>query len=171
LVSNDLPYVELKSSPKLVNDDCGDLLTLRNGDEIKVKVLELTTTEIKYKRCDNIDGPLHAISKSEVFSIKYSNGTKEIIPQLASTNDSKATHWATLTALGCSLLAILLIYVLGIVFLSVIGAAALVLSIIGYKNTKDHPEKYKGLNLALAAVIISGIVLLLVVLAPIFFIR
>jgi len=34
-----------------------DLITLRNGDQITARVAEITLTEIKYKRFDNLDGP------------------------------------------------------------------------------------------------------------------
>lgn len=57
---------------------CDEIL-LNNGDEIKVKVLEISPIEIKYKKCDNLEGPQIIIKKSDVFLIKYSNGTKEII--------------------------------------------------------------------------------------------
>lgn len=64
---------------KIPNDTCGDILTLKNGDEYVVKVLEITEKEIKYKRCDNINGPVYSIAKSKVYMIKYVNGTNEHI--------------------------------------------------------------------------------------------
>ncbi|QDA60443.1 hypothetical protein [Hymenobacter jejuensis] len=59
-----------------------DVLTKQNGDELQVKVLEISPTEVKYKRTDNPDGPLISVRKSEVFMIRYANGTKEILSQL-----------------------------------------------------------------------------------------
>lgn len=53
-----------------------DLLIKRNGDELEVKVLEINLKEIKYKRFDNLEGPVISILKSDVFMIKYENGTK-----------------------------------------------------------------------------------------------
>ena len=56
-----------------------DLIVKENGDELKnVKVLEITLTEIKYKRASNMDGPLYSIAKSDVFMIKYANGEKDV---------------------------------------------------------------------------------------------
>ena len=55
-----------------------DLIILRNGDEVQSKVLEISTLEIKYKRFDNPEGPIYTIEKSEVFLIKYQNGTKDV---------------------------------------------------------------------------------------------
>lgn len=58
-----------------------DILTKRNGDELQVKVQEITLTEVKYKRFDNLEGPVISILKSEVFMIKYENGSKTVITE------------------------------------------------------------------------------------------
>ena len=55
-----------------------DFLTKRNGDEVPVKVVEITPTEVKYRRTDNPDGPLISIYKADVFLIRYANGSKEV---------------------------------------------------------------------------------------------
>ncbi len=55
-----------------------DIITKTNGDEIKVKVLEVNQTEIKYKQFDNLNGPLFTISKSDILIIKYENGSKDV---------------------------------------------------------------------------------------------
>jgi hypothetical protein len=65
-----------------------DIIIKKNGDEINAKVLEAGTTEIKYKRFDNIDGPVYTIDKSDVFMIKYADGTKTIITQMDSPGTS-----------------------------------------------------------------------------------
>lgn len=63
---------------KQVDNDC-DLIIFKNGDELKVKVIEVGIREIKYKNCDNLDGPIFSKRKSEVFMIKYPNGTSTVI--------------------------------------------------------------------------------------------
>ncbi len=55
-----------------------DLIIKRNTEEIPAKVFEVTPTEIKYKRADHLDGPTFIIPKSEVFMIRYENGTNDI---------------------------------------------------------------------------------------------
>jgi len=55
-----------------------DIITNKNGDEIKSKVLEITQTEIKYKKIGNANGPTYTIPKSDVFMIKYENGEKDV---------------------------------------------------------------------------------------------
>lgn len=59
-----------------------DLITKRNGDEIKAKVIEVGTDEVKFKKFDNIDGPLFVVAKSEIIFIKYENGSKEVFEEI-----------------------------------------------------------------------------------------
>jgi len=54
-----------------------DVIILRNGAEIKAKVTEIALLEIKYKRFENLDGPVVVVPKSDVFAIVYENGTCE----------------------------------------------------------------------------------------------
>lgn len=55
-----------------------DIIVLRNAEEIQAKVLIIGIDEITYKKWDNQDGPSYQIAKSEVFYIKYANGSKEV---------------------------------------------------------------------------------------------
>ena len=55
-----------------------DIMTLRDGNDLAVKVTEINETEIKYKDFKNLDGPIRVIYKSDVFSIKYENGVKSV---------------------------------------------------------------------------------------------
>lgn len=66
-----------------------DVLVKKNGDEVNVKVLEITPDAIKYKRTDNPEGPTISVLKSEVFMIKYANGTRETF---------NTTNWKAATA-------------------------------------------------------------------------
>ncbi|HRY31395.1 MAG TPA: hypothetical protein P5531_00310 [Bacteroidales bacterium] len=58
-----------------------DFIILKNGDEIKAVVKEIGLTEIRYKKFSNPDGPVVVIPKSEVFMIKYKDGSKEVFKQ------------------------------------------------------------------------------------------
>lgn len=59
---------------------CGqDYIIKNNGDEIKAIVKEVNIDNIKYLNFDNPSGPVYTIMKSDVFIIKYSNGTKDVI--------------------------------------------------------------------------------------------
>jgi len=56
-----------------------DIITLKDGGTIEVKVLEISPTEIKYKRFSQLDGPTIVIPVANVQSIKYEDGTYEIL--------------------------------------------------------------------------------------------
>ena len=66
-----------------------DELIMTDGTELTVKILEITPYEIKYKNCDNIDGPTFTKSLSSVFKIKYANGTSQVMnsPQTNNNNN------------------------------------------------------------------------------------
>lgn len=54
-----------------------DAIIMNNGTEMKVKVQEITVNEVKFKKWDNINGPLYTLLKNDVFMIKYENGSKD----------------------------------------------------------------------------------------------
>jgi hypothetical protein len=55
-----------------------DEITLKSGDVLKAKVLEVGTEEVAYKKFDNLSGPTYTTKKDLVFMIKYENGTKDV---------------------------------------------------------------------------------------------
>jgi hypothetical protein len=64
-----------------------DLIIKKNGDEINAKVQEVGVTEIKYIKTDNPEGPTFSILKSDVFMIKFANGTKEVFNTESNSNN------------------------------------------------------------------------------------
>lgn len=66
-----------------------DVINVANGEKIKAKVLEVNSSEIKYKRFDNPDGPTYTISKSEVQFIQYPNGTSDVFSKQENSNEIK----------------------------------------------------------------------------------
>lgn len=59
-----------------------DYITKTTGDSIPAKVLEVTSTEIKYKKVDNPNGPTYSVLKSDIFLIRYENGSTEVITKM-----------------------------------------------------------------------------------------
>jgi len=53
-----------------------DVLILKSGKEIKVKIVEEGTDIIKYREFDNPSGPLYSVTKANIASIKYEKGSK-----------------------------------------------------------------------------------------------
>ena len=60
------------SEPK----ECDEII-FRNGDILSAKIEEIGPSEIKYRKCDFLDGPLYRCEKADVFLVRYSNGTTE----------------------------------------------------------------------------------------------
>lgn len=55
-----------------------DLIIKRTGEDINSKVLEISNNEVKFKKWENLDGPIISIPKNEILMIRYQNGTKDI---------------------------------------------------------------------------------------------
>lgn len=56
-----------------------DQIITKKGQEISSKVLEISLTTIRYKKAENLNGPIYNIDKNDVLVIKYQNGTKQVI--------------------------------------------------------------------------------------------
>jgi ABC-type lipoprotein release transport system permease subunit len=67
---------------------CQDIIIKVDGNEIKVKVVEITIETIKYRNFDQLDGPLRNISKNDVFMIIYEDGTREVYKETANNSES-----------------------------------------------------------------------------------
>jgi hypothetical protein len=67
-----------------------DLIFKINGDELEVKVLEITPSEVKYKMFKFQDGPTYVLNKTDVFMIKYPNGQKDVFSN--TSNNSTSTN-------------------------------------------------------------------------------
>ncbi len=55
-----------------------DVIVLKTADEIKSKVTEVTDITVKYRKWENLNGPIYNINKKEILFIRYENGTKEV---------------------------------------------------------------------------------------------
>lgn len=71
---------------------CQDIIILRNGDELKAKVTEITETTIKYHKWDNLTGPVYNIAKAEVFKVKYENGQSDFFGNVPSSVQPQTTE-------------------------------------------------------------------------------
>ena len=55
-----------------------DKIVMNSGEVLYGKVEEVSVTEIKYKKQDNLTGPVYTVNKTDVYSIHYENGTKDV---------------------------------------------------------------------------------------------
>ncbi len=78
--------IQLKPNKKPYTKENCDFITTKSGDEIQCTVKEITSSEIKYLKCNNTSSPLISIRKSEVLFIKYANGEKEVMSSPSSSD-------------------------------------------------------------------------------------
>lgn len=55
-----------------------DTITLRTGEQVSAKVLEIAKEELKYRKAANPDGPIYTAPVRDVLLINYANGTKDV---------------------------------------------------------------------------------------------
>ena len=112
-----------------IADDSCDLIILTNGDELLGKVTEIGIDAVKYKKCDNLEGPLISLKKSDVFMIKYPNGSKDIITSASAKEDvvSNNNQKEENSSRGFLGVILLIVGLLVLLFLSIILGALLML--------------------------------------------
>ena len=59
-----------------------DIIILKNGNDIQAIVLEIGADDVKYKKFDNPNGPSYTLRKSEIFTIRYENGSKDVFNEV-----------------------------------------------------------------------------------------
>ena len=65
-----------------------DVIVKKDGNTITSKVIEITSSEIKYKKFSNQNGPIYTINKNEVNYIHYENGERETINASVNSNNT-----------------------------------------------------------------------------------
>lgn len=53
-----------------------DIIVLRDGSIVRSKIMEVGENDVKYKKWDNINGPIYTMSILNISAIDYQNGTK-----------------------------------------------------------------------------------------------
>lgn len=151
------------------NDESCDVIYFRNNKVVSAKVVEISSTDIKYKRCDNLDGPLIVVDKNSVKSILYKNGDTETFTEnypvkqtsenttinKTSPNDDAKYDGFAIASFACSLLFFF-------VFPAVI---AFIFGIISLKRIKESNGTLKGKVFASIGTLIGGILLFITILA------
>lgn len=65
-----------------------DVIVKKDGSTILSKVIEIGTSEVKYKKFSNQNGPTYTIRISDLLSINYQNGEKEEFSNTTNTGTS-----------------------------------------------------------------------------------
>ncbi len=76
-----------------INAGAQDVIVKKDGSTIVSKVLEISGTEIKYKKFTNLEGPTYTLSQADIQLINYENGEKEVFD--APNESVSAAHTET----------------------------------------------------------------------------
>lgn len=55
-----------------------DVIVNKDGTSLLGKVVEVTDTEVKYRKADNPDGPIYTLKTADLMRINYENGQSDI---------------------------------------------------------------------------------------------
>jgi len=61
-----------------------DIIIMKDGSETQAIVIEVGIDEVRYKRFDNQEGPDYLLRKSDIFMIRYENGSKDVFNTIVS---------------------------------------------------------------------------------------
>lgn len=83
----------------LISVNAQDYIITKNGEQIQARVAELSSSEVKYKKWSNLNGPLYTIKISDIARINYENGTSDVFSDLpsATRDELPATIFADRT--------------------------------------------------------------------------
>lgn len=65
-----------------------DTIFLKNDQRIAATIIEVSSTEVKYKRFEISDGPIYIEKKSLITKIKYKNGFTDVFPAGTTTTNN-----------------------------------------------------------------------------------
>lgn len=63
-----------------------DVITKKNGEDIKAKVLEIDNSNVKYRLFDEPNGVTYTMSKSQILMIRYESGRNEVFNTTSAPN-------------------------------------------------------------------------------------
>lgn len=139
-----------------------DTIILRSGGTLIGKVEEIGQTEIKYRKCNNLTGPVISVLKSNVSSIHYTNGTRDYfdasdisIPRSNNVFEPLPVSEPVIKNEGLGI-AGFLSGLVGLFIASIpLGIIAIVFGGISLSKIKRNPRMYRGRGLAIAAIILG----------------
>lgn len=169
-----LPPRTIKTTEVDTSKKCSTMI-LVNGREISCFIEEVGIEVVKYRKCDNLTGPVYVMYKKDISLVKHANGTTEFIKveetkrgsssSYSSNNDSERTlNVPAFLGFLLSLISLILPVTAGIVG----EALALIFSIIGLTAIGQDPDRFKGKGFAIAGLIISGVLLFILAMRYLF---
>jgi hypothetical protein len=133
-----------------------DTIVFRNSDVMEAKVVEIGQREIRYRKCGDSEGPVFVVNITDVFMIKYPNGTRDYFtserspaPSLGGTAPKKTDGMAVAGFIG----SLAGLFIAGIP----LGIMAIVFGFVSLGKIDRHPERYKGRGFGIASIIIGAV--------------
>lgn len=156
-----LPNQAEKSDHYYISLSAGcDTLVLRSGSVLLGKVEEIGQSEIKYKKCDNLNGPFISLAKSDVVQIKFMNGTREVITSdnpgvipVYASRSAQDTMPQKMEGLGLAgfIASLVGLFVAGIP----LGLIAVIFGGLSLSKVNRYPARYRGRGIAIASIILG----------------
>ena len=150
-----------RNLPSALSPAACDTIYLKSGNKIIGKVEEIATFEIRYRRCDNPDGPVIVLRKADVSVVKYQNGASDYFtsteappapamypPAYNPQYDQRKVEPLGLSGFIASLVGL-------IVFGIPLGLVAVIFGSVSLNKIKREPGRFKGRGFALASMIIG----------------
>ncbi|MCX8080459.1 MAG: hypothetical protein N3F09_04390 [Bacteroidia bacterium] len=139
-------YGNFSKKVSLLSDTCKDELIFKNGERLKVKLVEITPYVVRFYNCKSSTEYVSELPKSDLYMILPHNGKAEIIDDNINhkSTNSKSTSSIGQTNLHEEIL-------IGLILLLTTTLVGAVFILIRYKAVRNeilsNPDKYHGLTL------------------------
>jgi len=160
-----LTSMTIPTKTTLLIENC-DVVYFINGATFEAKNIIIDDEFIRYKKCDNPDGPTYEIKKSEVSKIEYANGSILDFKKEGLRNEDVKTEPLSIFAFASGGVGILSLFAgalggLGILF----ALGGIIMGFISKKNIKNSKGKLSGKGFANAGIWLGFGFLFLLILA------
>lgn len=142
----------LALSNKSPVDNC-DVIYFINGERVEATNIVIDGEFVRYKSCDNTDGPTYEAFKTDVSKIKYANGSTLDFKKDSDIGGDVKTEPLSIFAFASGGLSILSLFAgalggLGILF----ALGGIIMGFISKKNIKQSKGKLRGKGFANAGI-------------------
>jgi len=133
-------------------DNC-DVIYFINGERVEATNIVIDGEFVRYKSCDNIEGPTYEAFKTDVSKIKYANGSTLDFKKEASRSGDVKTDPLSIFAFASGGVGILSLIAGGLGGLGILFAlGGIILGFISKKNIKQSKGKLSGKGFANAGI-------------------
>lgn len=76
-------FITLLTVMSAMSAFCADVIVTTKSEKLEVKIVEISSTEVKYKKVSNLQGPTFVLSTDEINTIMYENGEVQVMEHKA----------------------------------------------------------------------------------------